>query len=235
MEAKTVTNKKEMIAEESLWDQMVLEERRVEADKRGIRVCDIEEEASLTLALEESRLKKSEKNVTKKTESTGASLSHLVTTNIRDKRPATSMVVKDNVTVASSSSNCQDDVDDSSNLEDNSYLDHFEDLKISAQKPISKSSDDSTTDSNTPVILQELSIWQLLLPQELGIKILGFLGDIDMCGYLLQVAKSNCFRPTESVYKALCEHIYTAQSRKKKLIVENWESWRNMLGNPLST
>jgi hypothetical protein len=211
---------KEMIAEKSLWDQMVLEERRLEADKRGIRVCDVEEEASLTLALEESRVKKQlEKDGTDIAQSNRGSLPDFHLPNTNDKRTISQM----------GSNNCQDDADD------NSYLDHLSDLKLSAQKPIVGIADESVIDDSDSVIRQELSIWQLFLPQDLSTKILGFLGDIDMCGYLPQIAKTNCFRPTEPIYKALCEHIYTAQSRKKKLIVENWASWRNMLGKSLST
>ena len=213
------TGTKGMSAEQSLWDQMVLEERRLEADKRGIRVCDVEEEASLTLALEESRVKKQlEKDVTDFAQSNRDSLPDPPLSNTNDKRTVSQL----------GSNNCQDDADD------NSYLDHLSDLKLSVQKPIMGIADESVIDSDS-VIRQELSIWQLFLPQDLSIKILGFLGDIDMCGYLPQIAKTNCFRPTEPIYKALCEHIYTAQSRKKKLIVENWASWRNMLGKSSST
>lgn len=75
----------------------------------------------------------------------------------------------------------------------------------------------------------ELSIWQTHLPSEITVKILQLLLDPDMCGYLSCVAKTNPFKPNEAVYKAMCEKIYTNQTRKKQLVVENWVSWRNML------
>jgi hypothetical protein len=76
----------------------------------------------------------------------------------------------------------------------------------------------------------ELSIWQLYLPQDVTNKILIFLSDPDMYGYLNFIAKTNPFKPNEVVYKSLCSIIYTAQSKKKSMVVENWKTWKNMLG-----
>jgi hypothetical protein len=75
----------------------------------------------------------------------------------------------------------------------------------------------------------ELSLWQLYLPQDVTNKILIFLSDPDMYGYLNFIAKTNPFKPNEVVYKSLCSIIYTAQSKKKSLNVENWKTWKNML------
>ena len=52
--------------------------------------------------------------------------------------------------------------------------------------------------TNTPSALTTLQILLLLL-------------DPDMCGYLCCVAKTNPFRPSELVYRTLCESIYGSQ------------------------
>jgi hypothetical protein len=91
--------------------------------------------------------------------------------------------------------------------------------------------EDAALSSSTPLssTSSELCIWQTHLPPEITIKILQILLDPDMCGYLCCVAKTNPFKPPEAVYRSLCEKIYTNQTRRKQLVVENWVSWRNML------
>ena len=42
------------------------------------------------------------------------------------------------------------------------------------------------------------------LPTELVDKILFYLADVDMCGYL-QIASKSTFKPSEVIYKYLCE------------------------------
>ena len=49
-----------------------------------------------------------------------------------------------------------------------------------------------------------------------------------MVGYLMMTSRST-FHPSEKVYRYLCEIIYPKQTVKKKLIVENWQKWENML------
>eukprot|EP00596_Hydrurales_sp_CCMP1899_P009106 CAMPEP_0119044944 /NCGR_PEP_ID=MMETSP1177-20130426/35901_1 /TAXON_ID=2985 /ORGANISM="Ochromonas sp, Strain CCMP1899" /LENGTH=171 /DNA_ID=CAMNT_0007015899 /DNA_START=12 /DNA_END=524 /DNA_ORIENTATION=+ len=44
----------DVVLDVSIWETMVLEERKLEAERRGIRVCDLEEEIILSRALEES-------------------------------------------------------------------------------------------------------------------------------------------------------------------------------------
>mmetsp|Transcript_10734 Transcript_10734/g.14795 ORF Transcript_10734/g.14795 Transcript_10734/m.14795 type:complete len:269 (-) Transcript_10734:48-854(-) len=69
------------------------------------------------------------------------------------------------------------------------------------------------------------------LPMEVVDKILFYLADVDMCGYLLIASKST-FKPSEVVYKYLCELIYLKQTSRKKLDVQKWNnSWKNMIIN----
>lgn len=219
--------------EQSLWDKMLLEERKIEAEKRGLRVCDIEEETSLTLALEESIIKK-------KTRRDRGARSQPEGTSQPNEERKSSPLIADEPTVGNSSNHqlpavssgdenlenrkLTGDDDDDGQYRDEIIKCHMPPPEIAS--PLNEISVGATDDAP----LQELSYWQLSLPQDLGMKVLDFLRDIDMCGYLNLIAKTNCFKPTEAVYRTLCEYIYIAQSKNKKLIVENWKSWRNMLG-----
>ena len=228
----------------SIWETMVLEERKLEAERRGIRVCDLEEETSLFQALEESvpeaqRLQddnSDKKSISissgsNKSDQYSASSSRGKTCNPPTTSGPTYSGGVDGQTCVKSAS-CENDDDG-----------HFDDEELRLQILVTQSESDkipsdvhnnSASDSLLPSkseVIQELSLWQLYLPQDLTNKILLFLGDVDMCGYLQQLAKTNCFKPNESIYKNLCEYIYTAQSKKKKFVVENWKSWRNMLGD----
>jgi hypothetical protein len=236
MEGDLSTGVESAVSEQSLWDQMLLEERKIEAEKRGLRVCDIEEETSLTLALEESVInKKTRRDRGAKQHREGNNSSQ---PNEQIESPSS---LADDTTLSNHSKRALatagsvgKDLDDRKITGDNDDDGQYQDEIIKCQMPPTVTPSHSTEISNTATDdtpLQELSIWQLSLPHDLGMRVLDFLQDIDMCGYLNQIAKTNCFKPTEAVYKILCEHIYTAQSKKKKLIVENWKSWRNMLGN----
>lgn len=66
------------------------------------------------------------------------------------------------------------------------------------------------------------------LPNVLVDLILCYLGDADMCGYLLMTSKST-FQPDEVVYRFICEYVYTHQSVRKACSIEHWKTWRNML------
>jgi hypothetical protein len=68
------------------------------------------------------------------------------------------------------------------------------------------------------------------LPIEVVDKILVYLGDPDMVGYLM-VASKSVFQPSERVYKFLCEFIYPRQTVKKCVVLERWKSWQHMLIN----
>ena len=210
------------IEQQSLWDKMVLEERKVEAEKRGMRVCDLEEETSLNLAIEESVTKKNLQQV-EKGESKAAAIS-----STRDQK-------SDNVseeTVRLKTIHLEELSDNQADIDDEKLFDY----ELARSEESNSALNTRNTNSSASCDIQygeielELSPWQLYLPQDLSTRILDFLGDIDMCGYLSLLAKTNCFKPNESIYRSLCEFIYSAQSKKKKFIVENWKSWRNMLG-----
>lgn len=66
------------------------------------------------------------------------------------------------------------------------------------------------------------------LPNELTDRILMYVGDPDMCGYLLMASKS-VFQPSEHIYRYLCEAIYPRQTVKKTAHLEKWTSWKHML------
>lgn len=215
------------VEQQSLWDKMVLEERKVEAEKRGMRVCDLEEETSLNLAIEASVIKKNLMEVGKGVSKTATSSSldqgsvDVVVCSSSEEK----MQLKMTHLLENADGN-QADIDD----------EKLFDYEV-VRSEVSNSTLDTRNTSNTASsdipdgdIELELSPWQLYLPQDLSTRILDFLGDIDMCGYLSLLAKTNCFKPTESIYRSLCEFIYSAQSKKKKFNVENWKSWRNMLG-----
>jgi hypothetical protein len=67
------------------------------------------------------------------------------------------------------------------------------------------------------------------LPEELIVKILHYLSDIDSCGYLFMVSKTYFFVATEEIFKHLCEKVYLNQTNRKILRLERWRSWRRML------
>jgi hypothetical protein len=103
-------------------------------------------------------------------------------------------------------------------------------IDIKNEKKNEKNLKKNEHENEEEVEIIELSIWQLYLPQDVTNKILIFLSDPDMYGYLNFIAKTNPFKPNEVVYKSLCSIIYTAQSKKKSMVVENWKTWKNMLG-----
>lgn len=70
-----------------------------------------------------------------------------------------------------------------------------------------------------------------LLPWGLSDKILDYIVDPDMLGYLSQICKLAIFKPSEDCYRRICEITYLGQTSKGKLRIENWKSWRNMMIN----
>ena len=70
-----------------------------------------------------------------------------------------------------------------------------------------------------------------LLPWGLSDKVLNYIGDPDMLGYLSQISKLSIFKPSEECYRDICETTYLGQTTKGKLRIENWKSWRNMMIN----
>ena len=70
-----------------------------------------------------------------------------------------------------------------------------------------------------------------LLPWGLTDKVLHYVGDPDMLGYLSQICKLNIFKPSEDCYRRICEITYLGQTSKRKLRIANWKSWRIMMIN----
>ena len=162
------------IEQQSLWDKMVLEERKVEAEKRGMRVCDLEEETSLNLAIEESVTKKNLQQV-EKGESKAAAIS-----STRDQK-------SDNVseeTVRLKTIHLEELSDNQADIDDEKLFDY----ELARSEESNSALNTRNTNSSASCDIQygeielELSPWQLYLPQDLSTRILDFLGDIDMCG-----------------------------------------------------
>jgi hypothetical protein len=84
--------------------------------------------------------------------------------------------------------------------------------------------------TSTTLPPKEESVW-ISLPFEMGSKILRFLGDIDMCGYIKMVSKSPFLPLNEEYYKWLCEITYLAQTSKKLLNIDRWRTWNRMMIN----
>ena len=89
----------------------------------------------------------------------------------------------------------------------------------------------SMTGENEPSSSSDLlpsGRWHLL-PLDITDKILHFIGDVDMFGYLYQLSKTPVFKPSEDCFRRLCEIIYLGQTSKGKLRIENWKSWKSMI------
>lgn len=72
-----------------------------------------------------------------------------------------------------------------------------------------------------------INMW-CLIPSDLSPLICQYL-DVDSCGYLYMISKQWSILPTEEVYKRLCYYIFISQTKLKKINVNNWGSWKNML------
>ncbi len=85
------------------------------------------------------------------------------------------------------------------------------------------------TNSTSSNLGSECGPW-IRLANELVDKILIYVGDADMCGYL-RIASKTVFQPSETVYKFLCEISYLRQVAKKQLLLSNWNTYYIMLVN----
>ena len=83
---------------------------------------------------------------------------------------------------------------------------------------------------NLSAVIKIPGRWHLL-PIDITHKILNYIGDVDMIGYLYQLSKTPVFKPTEECCRRLCETIYLGQTSKGKIKLENWRSWKNMIVN----
>ena len=206
MSATTKNAREEAALELSIWDKMVLEERKLEAEKRGVRVCDLEEEVSLSLAIEESSVLKQiseQENKTKKngSQSTTNNSSNSHTSSSSRNSNSSSiyqgeiegLLSPSDISTSGTDEKGGNEVEgDDDEKEGDRMMFEDEDGRLSEEglslmsAPLTRINTASASATETAEE-QELSIWQLYLPQELSNKILTFLGDVDMCGYLLQV------------------------------------------------
>lgn len=177
---------------DSLWDQMILNERKQKALSLGIRVCELEEQESLFSTLQESYIDDQKG----------------IFINEHDEKDV--------------------------KLGENSNFgfgksDEFDDDLSDCEDKKGSSWTDSVKESNYELVINssDQSFWSNL-PNEIVESILIFLCDPDSLGYL-SISSKSVFQASERVYKFICEKIYFNQTVKKKLNVENWGSWRNML------
>jgi hypothetical protein len=71
-------------------------------------------------------------------------------------------------------------------------------------------------------------MWNFL-PRDVGRIICLLLGDVDMLGYLLQIAKEWVIFGDEQIYQELATRVYLSQTNKKLLNVHKWGNWLGML------
>lgn len=176
----------------SLWERMVLEESKQKANKRGVRVSQIEEEELLTqtiaASLANSEVSGEQKAAQKRDE---------VVTKIKEDE--------------------LDDDEVDSDIHSVGAIGDMSTIEI------------MNSTSNIKLVDEDSGPWGQL-PFELVDKVLCFVGDPDMLG-ILRIASRNTFQPSEAVYRFVSEYIYLRQCAKKRLIVGNWGSWKNMLIN----
>jgi hypothetical protein len=85
----------------------------------------------------------------------------------------------------------------------------------------------SNNNNNTSKKQRELE-WGVL-PHGVTDSILGFVGSADMMGYICIVSKGFKSWASEYACQQICKRIFTAQTQRNKLKIENWRSWSNML------
>jgi hypothetical protein len=193
----------------SIWEKMVAQERKVKANELGVKVSDLEESEALNATLEASK------------SATGVLEGNpKVASNVQ----STALSVLRKVTKQDKYEEMEED-DDEETRQLNKLINSHLKYKLSATN-INPRDTESKAALNC-IEEREGGPWGRL-PQELVDKVLIYLGDIDMCGYLHQVSKST-FIPSEKVYQYLCTRTYPSQTGKRILQVKNWYSWQHML------
>lgn len=193
---------------ESIWEKMRTEERRVLASQLGMKVSDLEEQEALMETLEASKATDADQpqsdvcSLSKRTDDFGVS----EYTKAASEKYLNSKQVEVEVD------------DDAQYFDKDSVL-----FKANSQCRV----EETTNPASSSELIEEGGKWHTL-PFEMVDRILMFLGDIDMLGYIATASKST-FRPSEAVYEYLCRITYPMQTAKKTLQVENWLTWKNML------
>jgi len=184
-------------------ERMIIAERKVLAQKLGLRVSDLEEALDLSLA---------------EAESVGQAL----TQHAQEAPPSSLYLPASSPNVQYSSA----DVASSDDSEDDE--DSKEARADGDPNPID---DDEENDIGSISREQREKCPWYNLPHEIADRILILLGSVDMLGYLSIVAKTNPFKPSEHVYRSIAEDIYPRQfGTQTKMNIKNWGgSWKTML------
>ena len=157
-----------------IWDTMVFEEKKRAAEKLGVRLSDYEEDMNLRRAIEESELHVKNDGM-----------------NGIENQDHSNNCGPFEIEVESTSSHDYP-IDDYNDAPQISFM-KTDDQGLLNKKLDSQSKGIAATcsesDSKSMLIL---SNWQLLLPSEVSDHILIILCDIDACGYLNFLAKTNC-------------------------------------------
>lgn len=198
----------------SLWEKMLISEMKKQATKRNQKVSDIEEESNLIQAMSESL--NNEAN----------SISEIHNNSISETlKPMTI-----NASHPKSLNGTTLSIDNNSKKLEIEPEDTFDDatlskLMLNSELDISSSMSVNNDDHEQE---EDVCIW-LKLPTEISHKIIIMLGDVDMCGYLNMIAKNNPFRPSEYVFRNICQNIFTNQTVNKKFQLDKWKTWKNMM------
>lgn len=178
----------------SIWEKMIIEERKAKAAELGLKVSELEEMENLALSIEENM------NINSSSSSSATSSTPKVEP-VPEKKNSNVSVVKQLP---------------STNKKILTPVKVVEHVVVSHPVAVSSSS-------------HKCGPWVHLIP-ELVDRVLEYVGDPDMMGYLLMTSKS-VFQPTERVYRFICESIYPKQTLKHTLNIDKWLSWRRMLIN----
>jgi hypothetical protein len=184
----------------SIWEQMVIEERKTKAAALGVRVCDLEEEDELLQSIQENLN---------------------INNNVQETNKKGSLKNKEHK------------IESAANENDESYFDQTNfNLKVSSLsslKPVIPTISTPTIASTSLINKLPCGPWIHLI-RELIDKVLVYVGDPDMLGYL-KISSKSVFQPSEAVFRAICQQIYLQQTAKKQLVLSNWLSYENMLVN----
>jgi len=186
---------------------MTTEELRVKAHQLGLKVSELEEQQALVETIEASRT--SEQSMPK----------DIIEQVVKLSSEEVSAVAAFPKAHSTRKIELEED-DDAQYFDKDSVL-----FKPRANQNIHSNNNNVVPELSE--LVEEGGKWHTL-PYEMVDRILMFLGDIDMMGYLAITSRTT-FQPSEVVYEYLCRITYPMQTAKKTLQVENWLNWKNML------
>jgi hypothetical protein len=201
-----------------IWEDMLINERKQLCAKTGTRVSDWEEENSLLQAIKESL---ESDNDSLRVQQPHMSLSQPRSASYKRISSA------DDTLFQKSDNQKEAEVEAEEELQTDMMVieQNMPRLRLSDEKAVI----DRLDEMSSAVITadEDESCW-MRLPYEIAQRILIILGDIDMCGYLLMVAKHHPFKPSEVVFRSICESTFPRQTLKKKIQIDRWKLWKNM-------